>query len=92
MEEIVASLTGPVRITCLDRQCTDGQNSCQAMLSLGEDATFKLVTGIVPGADYLGSVTFTKEDILEADGDVLMINAHLRDGESTRMILEPRKE
>lgn len=86
--KVLSALIGRVKVTCLDRKCADGQsNTCDAALSQ-EGELFKLVTGIAPSADYLGSATFKKEDIL--DGSVIKV--HFRDGQTTRMVLEPRTE
>jgi hypothetical protein len=77
-----------IGVTCITgKVCKEG--CCNASISL-EGGKYSLVTGIVPGADYLGSCSFELKDILDIGREEVVVSAHERNGDTSIMRLEPR--
>lgn len=91
LEELANNNSGDIKVTCLDRKKVCKEGFCDATLKQELVKTkFSLVTGIISGADFLGSAKFGLQDVQEVSDSSVTVVIH--DGKNTYKIkLEARE-
>ena len=95
LRDLLEKSVGNIEVFCKnkDERCCDDGHCIGALCRKG--GTYEIVTGIKPGVDNLGLLTFTLSDVktLGPDGIVVVKGHHLHQGQDTitEMRLKPQK-